>query len=253
MQLGIRTTPAVSRTVRLGGIRRLRYARRAFQGRRDGRVRLQTAADPQADPRGPARRHPAQHRATTYSTKTASSPRFSRAGINVFRWSTAAKPPTNTNGVRASARRSVCGCSISMATATSRCSRPGGGDPLHSLNDATVSIGIRLSKNEAVFRRPFDKKYLRIALPRRLAHVHGRNPRSAARKPGVLRTGGQHPLPGQPAAVRLLDDLDPGRTALRHIPYPLLKLHEGNGTYFYDPHAFSCMNYYEFASDSWVS
>ena len=37
------------------------------------------------------------------------------------------------------------------------------------------------------------------------------------------------------------------------VPYPLLKLHEGNGTYFYDPMAFSCMNFYEFASDTWVA
>ncbi|MDL2231420.1 DUF5686 and carboxypeptidase regulatory-like domain-containing protein [Porphyromonadaceae bacterium OttesenSCG-928-L07] len=37
------------------------------------------------------------------------------------------------------------------------------------------------------------------------------------------------------------------------VPYPLLKLHEGNGTFFYDPYAFSCMNYYEFASDTWAS
>lgn len=37
------------------------------------------------------------------------------------------------------------------------------------------------------------------------------------------------------------------------VPYPLLKLHEGNGTYFYDKYAFSCMNYYEFASDVWAS
>ena len=37
------------------------------------------------------------------------------------------------------------------------------------------------------------------------------------------------------------------------VPYQLLKLHEGNGTYFYDPYAFSCMNFYEFASDAWVS
>ena len=37
------------------------------------------------------------------------------------------------------------------------------------------------------------------------------------------------------------------------VPYPLLKLHEGNGTYFYDPYAFSCMDYYEFASDCWVA
>ena len=37
------------------------------------------------------------------------------------------------------------------------------------------------------------------------------------------------------------------------VPYLLLKLHEGNGTYFYDPYAFSCMDYYEFASDTWFA
>lgn len=37
------------------------------------------------------------------------------------------------------------------------------------------------------------------------------------------------------------------------IPYPLLKLHEGNQTYFLDKAAFSCMDYYEFASDRWVT
>jgi hypothetical protein len=37
------------------------------------------------------------------------------------------------------------------------------------------------------------------------------------------------------------------------VPYPLLKLHEGNATYFYDQYAFSCMNFYEFASDAWFS
>ena len=37
------------------------------------------------------------------------------------------------------------------------------------------------------------------------------------------------------------------------VPYPLLKLHEGNATYFYDPYAYSCMNFYEFASDMWGS
>lgn len=37
------------------------------------------------------------------------------------------------------------------------------------------------------------------------------------------------------------------------VPYLLLKLHEGNGTYFYDRYAFSCMNFYEFSSDAWIS
>lgn len=37
------------------------------------------------------------------------------------------------------------------------------------------------------------------------------------------------------------------------VPYPLLKLHEGNETYAFDRYAFNMMNYYEFASDKYVS
>ena len=37
------------------------------------------------------------------------------------------------------------------------------------------------------------------------------------------------------------------------VPYPFLKLHEGNATYFLDKTAFTCMDYYEFASDRWCS
>jgi hypothetical protein len=37
------------------------------------------------------------------------------------------------------------------------------------------------------------------------------------------------------------------------LPYPLLKLHEGNQTYFFDEYAFNLMNYYEFVSDEWAS
>jgi len=37
------------------------------------------------------------------------------------------------------------------------------------------------------------------------------------------------------------------------LPYPLLKLHEGNQTYFFDEYAFNLMNYYEFVSDQWLS
>ncbi len=37
------------------------------------------------------------------------------------------------------------------------------------------------------------------------------------------------------------------------LPYPLLKLHEGNETYAYDPLSFNMMNYYEFVSDRYAS
>lgn len=37
------------------------------------------------------------------------------------------------------------------------------------------------------------------------------------------------------------------------VPYPLLKLHEGNETYAFDPLSFNMMNYYEFVSDKYLS
>ena len=37
------------------------------------------------------------------------------------------------------------------------------------------------------------------------------------------------------------------------LPYPLLKLHEGNETYLLDNMSFNLMNYYEFVSDQYVS
>jgi len=37
------------------------------------------------------------------------------------------------------------------------------------------------------------------------------------------------------------------------VPYPILKVHEGNETMFHSQLAFACMDYYEFASDRWLS
>jgi hypothetical protein len=37
------------------------------------------------------------------------------------------------------------------------------------------------------------------------------------------------------------------------VPYPLMELHGGNETYIYDYMAFNMMNYYEFASDQFIS
>jgi len=42
-------------------------------------------------------------------------------------------------------------------------------------------------------------------------------------------------------------------TIIGTVPYPFLKLHEGNGTYLYDSRSFTCMDFYEFASSSWAS
>ena len=38
-----------------------------------------------------------------------------------------------------------------------------------------------------------------------------------------------------------------------NLPYPLLMLHQGNETFFYDESSYNTMNYFEFVSDKWVS
>ena len=37
------------------------------------------------------------------------------------------------------------------------------------------------------------------------------------------------------------------------VPYPMLKLHDGNQTFFLDRSSFACMDYYEFVSDRWLT
>lgn len=42
-------------------------------------------------------------------------------------------------------------------------------------------------------------------------------------------------------------------TIMGQVPYPFLHVHEGNSTYLANPQAFSCMDYFEFASDTWAT
>ena len=44
-----------------------------------------------------------------------------------------------------------------------------------------------------------------------------------------------------------------GGKVFGNVPFPLLKLHEGNETYAFDKYAFNMMNLYEFASDTYLS
>ncbi len=127
------------------------------------------------------------------------------------------------------------------------------GRPIRTINDATVQIGIRLSKDEAVYRQPFDKKYLGSKYPvLTLSFAAGIPDLMPGSREYYALTGNMRYRVNLPPIGYSSITLQGGHI-FGQVPYPLLKLHEGNGTYFYDPHAFSCMNYYEFASDTWVS
>lgn len=129
------------------------------------------------------------------------------------------------------------------------------GDPTASwwVDDASVTLGVRLSKDEKIYRQAFDKTSLGSRYPiltlSGTAGLKGFLPDSPEyyRADVSMRYRPEIPPMGYSEIT-----LHAGQIWGR-VPYPLLKLHEGNGTYFYDPYAFSCMNYYEFASDRWVS
>ena len=127
------------------------------------------------------------------------------------------------------------------------------GTRMASVADCALHIGMRLSKNESVYRMPFDKQYLGSNYPiLSLGFTAGIR--------GLLHNdyeyyrleGGIHYKLELPPAGDSHITVSGGKI-FGKVPYLLLKLHEGNGTYFYDPYAFSCMNFYEFASDAWVS
>ncbi len=127
------------------------------------------------------------------------------------------------------------------------------GSYMSAISSAIVHLNTRLSKNEIVVRKPFDKYSLGADFP--IVNLD-----LAAGIKGVFKNGYEF--------YRLVASIDydlqispigtsefflTGGKIFGKVPYPLLKLHEGNATYFYDPFAFSCMNYYEFASDTWLS
>lgn len=123
---------------------------------------------------------------------------------------------------------------------------------LGAVRTATVGIGARLSWNEMTNRYDFDKYCLGSDYPIIILDF------KAALK-GVLGSdynyyrgeiGVNYDLPLPPLGTSYFK-VRAGKIWGK-VPYPLLKLHEGNGTYFNSPGSFACMDFYEFASDTWV-
>lgn len=127
------------------------------------------------------------------------------------------------------------------------------GTVVKSIPSTTLRLNTRLSKNEVVIRKTFDKysmgsDYPIVSIDLSMG-IKGlfKNDYEFYRIEGSVNY--DFPLSPLGKSSMVLS----GGKIFGKVPYPLLKLHEGNATYFYDPYAFSCMNYYEFASDLWAS
>ena len=112
-------------------------------------------------------------------------------------------------------------------------------------------LGARLSRNEIIIRRAFSKNasasewpVLSLDLTAGLKNVFNSHYEYYRMDLGIDHTFNIAPIGRSTIKLR-------GGKIFGKVPFPLLKLHEGNSTYFYDRDAFSCMDFYEFASDLW--
>ena len=120
------------------------------------------------------------------------------------------------------------------------------------ISDSELHLGLRYSHNEKIYRMPFDKNFLGSKYPILTLDVNTGLKGLVSGSYDYCRVeGGIRWTPKIPP-IGYTDITIQGGKIFGKVPYQLLKLHEGNGTYFYDTYAFSCMNFYEFASDAWV-
>lgn len=131
--------------------------------------------------------------------------------------------------------------------------------PVRSVLSSTADIQLRFSRNETVIRGNFIKTYVDTRYPVVTFLLHG----------GVsslnMDGGGTSPcrpffqpeltvdwtLRLPPAGVMRMH-LNAG-SVIGKVPYPMLHLHEGNGTYLLEKSSFSTMDFFEFASDTWAT
>lgn len=124
---------------------------------------------------------------------------------------------------------------------------------LDHISTSQLRLGTRLSWNEVVVRRDFGKSSMGSDYPIvGLDFTMGlKNVINSNYEYYRLELTAQHDFSIAPLGYSNM--IFSGGKIFGKVPYPLLKLHEGNATYIYDPLAFSCMDFYEFASDLWAS
>ncbi len=114
-------------------------------------------------------------------------------------------------------------------------------------------LQLRFSKDEIVTRGAFDKHYVYSKYPVATVDLIGSVKGIGKNEYSYFRPEfSVHYTLSVPPAGMSRFDLKAG-TIVGTVPYPMLKIHEGNGTYTFSRHSFNCMDYYEFASDLWAT
>jgi len=127
------------------------------------------------------------------------------------------------------------------------------GTVVNSVGANQLHYTARFSWDETTTRGVFDKYYVHTKYPILTFDISGSVKAFDRYDYTFLRTemSVQYRIPTPPAGFGRLR-FNAGHI-FGNVPYPMLKLHEGNSTYFLDKSAFNCMDYYEFASDTWAT
>lgn len=127
------------------------------------------------------------------------------------------------------------------------------GKVFNSVGYNQAHLQLRFSKDEIVTRGVFDKNYLYSKYPVVTLDLIGSTKGIGKNEYSYFRPEltVHYVLPLPPVGLSRFD-MNVG-TVVGQVPYPMLKLHEGNGTYTFSRYSFNCMDYYEFASDMWVT
>ncbi|MBO4340245.1 MAG: carboxypeptidase-like regulatory domain-containing protein [Bacteroidales bacterium] len=122
-----------------------------------------------------------------------------------------------------------------------------------SFGSDELRMSLRLTHDEKVTRNYFKKTYLYTSYPIFIVNFRYAFKGLSQDTFPHLRTEATLKWNTPSAAAGYGKILLGGGWISGSVPYPLLKLHEGNPTYYGNRLAFSCMNYYEFISDRWVN
>ena len=123
--------------------------------------------------------------------------------------------------------------------------------PSFSMN--SLRLGFRFSFDERVNRNYFVKTYIFTKYPTLDINVTGGFKGLTKDDFNFLKTTAFLGWKVPSTAVGFGRLEIEGGAIWGSVPYNMLKLHEGNQTFFLDRGAYACMDYYEFLSDRWIT
>ena len=127
------------------------------------------------------------------------------------------------------------------------------GNAVKSVASNEARLQLRFSKDETSFRGHYVKTYLHSRYPVVTVNLAGSVPGLRIGDVGFFRPELNVDYRLQMPPVGISDIHLEAGTIVGRVPYVYLNIPAGNITNLYDRTAFSCMDFLEFASDTWVS